>query len=132
VACIEIDSPECYSLIKFIVIEKGRNSMAASEEKKVVKASEVSKEEFLYYLEHDTEKGFKKITLEDMVDFLKAHGTREEKDQFKVECMKDKDGNTIDKYNHLVAVRWFCGKFIPNAVPKRKDPKASDLLKELD
>ena len=97
-----------------------------------MKASDVTKEVFLNYLEHDEKKGFKKITLDDMVSFLKAHGTREEKDQFKVECMKDKDGNTIGKYNHLVAVRWFCDKFIPDAVPRRKDPKASDLLKQLD
>ena len=97
-----------------------------------MKASEVSREAFLNYLATDSDKGFKKIKLEDMVDFLKAHGTREEKDLFKVECMKDKDGNTTSKYNHLGAVRWFCGKFIPDIVPKRKNPKASDLLNELD
>lgn len=95
-----------------------------------MKASEVSREEFLNYLATDSDKGFKKITLEDMVDFLKVHGTREEKDQFKVECMKDKNGNPTPKYNHLVAVRWFCDQFIKHIVPRRKT-KASDMLKDL-
>lgn len=66
---------------------------------------------------------FKKITLNDMIDYIEKNGTDTDKKEFKIHAYSDKDGNPLEKYNHLNAVRWFCTKYMPDIVPKRKEVK---------
>lgn len=71
---------------------------------------------------------FKKITVEDMVDYIeKNDNTESTKKWFKSVAF-----NEEGKYQHLVAVRAFCEKYCPEIIPvaKEKKPKASDLLKD--
>lgn len=68
---------------------------------------------------------FKTITLEDMMKYIDENAPQD-KDWFKKQAIDDKG-----KYQHLVAVRAFCAKYMPEIIPvaKPKEPKKSDLLK---
>lgn len=65
---------------------------------------------------------FKKITLDDMCDFIEKNYP-EEKAWFKEVAYKDKEGKPVAKYNHLNAVREFCKKFAPELLPVAKEKK---------
>ena len=64
---------------------------------------------------------FKKITLDNMCDFIEKNYP-EDKAWFKKVAFEDKNGNAVEKYNHLNAVRKFCERYAPTLLPK-KDPK---------
>lgn len=71
---------------------------------------------------------FKKITLEMMCDYIEKYFP-DEKEWFKKVAYQDKEGNTVEKYNHLNAARRFCEKFAPELAPKKekKEPAAKRL-----
>ena len=77
-----------------------------------------------------TENSFKKITLEEMMDFIAANYPND-KEWFKKVAFQDKDGNDVEKYNHLNAVRQFCRKYAPELLPKaqEKKPPVSERFK---
>ena len=68
----------------------------------------------------DAKKDFKKITLDDMCDFIEAHFP-EDKAWFKKVAFQDATGANVGKYNHLNAVRKFCEKYAPDLLPKPKE-----------
>ena len=55
---------------------------------------------------------YKKITLDEMMDFIEKNYPND-KARFNEVAFQDKDGNKVDKYNHLNAVRQFCKKYAP-------------------
>lgn len=63
-----------------------------------------------------TENSFKKISLDEMMDFIEANHPND-KAWFKEVAFQDKDGNKSEKYNHLNAVRQFCKKYAPELIP---------------
>ena len=67
---------------------------------------------------------FKKITLEDMMDYITTNATKD-KAWFKSVAI-DANG----KYQHLIAVRAFCAKYMPEIIPvaKAKEPNKSEKL----
>lgn len=65
---------------------------------------------------------FKKITLDMMVDFIEANYP-EDKKWFKKVAYQKKDGTATQKYNHLNAVREFCGKYARELMPTAKEKK---------
>lgn len=67
-----------------------------------------------------TAKPYKKITLDDMCDFIEEHYP-EDKKWFKEVAYQDKDGNDIGRYNHLVAVRRFCERYNKDLLPVAKE-----------
>ena len=73
---------------------------------------------------------FKKITLDEMCDFIEKNCPQDKK-WFKMVCYQDKDGNKMAKYNHLNAVRKFCEKYAPELIPvakEKKEPATKRLL----
>lgn len=68
---------------------------------------------------------FKTITLDDMIEYIEANGNNTDKAEFKANAFVN------GKYSHLVAVRYFCGKYFPDLLPVAKPKKApvSDKLK---
>lgn len=66
---------------------------------------------------------FKKITLDSMCDFIEKYYP-EDKKWFKKVAFEDKNGNKVEKYNHLNAVRKFCEKYAPELLPIAKEKKA--------
>ena len=62
---------------------------------------------------------YKKITLDDMMKYIDEKAP-EDKAWFKKEAFKDKEGNETDSYQHLTAVRAFCGKYMPELLPVAK------------
>lgn len=71
-------------------------------------------------------KDFKHITLDQMKDYIEENGSAKDKKDFKKAAIVN------GKYNHLVAVRWFCARFMPDLIPvgKGKEPNKSDFLKD--
>lgn len=69
---------------------------------------------------------FKKITLQDMKEYIEENAPQD-KAWFKKEAFDDKG-----KYQHLVAVRAFCDRYMPDIIPvaKPKAPKVSEILKD--
>ena len=65
---------------------------------------------------------FKKITLDAMADYIEAYYP-DDKAWFKQVAFQDKDGNAVDKYNHLNAARKFCEKYAPELLPVAKEKK---------
>lgn len=65
---------------------------------------------------------YKKITLDEMMDFIEENYPKDKK-WFKEVAFQDKDGNTVEKYNHLNAVRKFCEKYAPELLPVAKEKK---------
>ena len=65
---------------------------------------------------------YKKITLDEMLDFIEENYPKHKK-WFKEVSFQDKDGNTVEKYNHLNAVRKFCEKYAPELLPVAKEKK---------
>ena len=65
---------------------------------------------------------FKKITFDEMCDFIEKHHP-EDKAWFKKVAFEDKEGNKVEKYNHLNAVRKFCDKYNPSLIPQAKEKK---------
>lgn len=65
---------------------------------------------------------FKKITLDEMCDFIEKNYP-DDKAWFKKVAYEDKEGKPVEKYNHLNAVRQFCEKYAPELLPKKKEPK---------
>ena len=63
---------------------------------------------------------YKKITLDEMMDFIEKNYPND-KAWFKEVSFQDKDGNNVDKYNHLNAVRQFCKKYAPELLPVAKE-----------
>lgn len=75
-------------------------------------------------------KDFKKITLEEMMDFIEENYP-EDKAWFKKVAFQNKNGEKTEKYNHLNAVREFCKKYAPDLIPKAKEKvTVSDKLRE--
>lgn len=77
-----------------------------------------------------TENEYKKITFDEVVDFLTEHGTTEEKAAFKKACYTNAEGETVEKLNWLNAKKWFCTNFAPELLPVKKEtrePKASRI-----
>ena len=72
----------------------------------------------------------KKITLDEMMDYIEKNYPND-KSWFKEVAFQDKDGNKVDKYNHLNAVRQFCKKYAPELLPKaaEKKPAPTERLK---
>ena len=68
-----------------------------------------------------TENTFKKITFDEVVDFLEKNGTEEQKKKFKEACFSNKDGEATDKMNWLNGKKWFCGEFAPELLPEKKE-----------
>ena len=69
-----------------------------------------------------TAENFKKITFEEMADFIEKNYP-EDKAWFKEVAFQGKNGETLKKYNHLNAKLRFCEKYAPNLVPKAKEKK---------
>lgn len=61
---------------------------------------------------------FKKIKLDDMMKYIEENGNKKDKDWFKSIAF-DENG----KYQHLIAVRAFCDKYMPEIIPVAKQPK---------
>ena len=74
---------------------------------------------------------FKKITLDAMADYIEAYYP-DDKAWFKQVAFQDKDGNAVEKYNHLNAARKFCEKYAPDLLPdaKEKSIPANERLKD--
>ena len=74
---------------------------------------------------------FKEIKLEDMVNYI-LENHPEDKAWFKEVAYQDKNGKDLGKYNHLNAVRQFCGKYAKDLIPvaKEKGATPTDLLKD--
>jgi len=70
-----------------------------------------------------TENEYKKITFDEVVDFLTEHGTKEEKAAFKKACYTNAKGETTTKLNWLNGKLWFCTNFAPELVPVKKEEK---------
>ena len=66
-----------------------------------------------------TAESFKKITFEEMADFIEENHPND-KAWFKKVAYQDKDGKTLDKYNHLNAKLQFCKKYAPELIPEAK------------
>ena len=72
---------------------------------------------------------YKKITFEDMVEYIEKNAPKD-KSWFKENAMAiDKNGTY--KYNHLKAKKAFCEKYFPELIPQRKEqkPNKTDILK---
>ena len=68
---------------------------------------------------------YKKITFEFMTDYILKNASND-KHWFKSVAI-DENGN----YNHLVAKKAFCERYMPNVIPKAKPRvKKSDILKD--
>ena len=68
---------------------------------------------------------FRKITLDDMVQYIEQNAPKD-KAWFKTVAFVN------GKYNHLRAKKEFCTKYMPEIIPVRKEkaPNKSDVLKE--
>lgn len=68
---------------------------------------------------------YRKISLEDMISYIETDAPTD-KAWFKSVAL-DENG----KYQHLIAVRAFCGKYMPQLLPVKKPavPNKSDILK---
>ena len=73
---------------------------------------------------------YKKITFEDMVNYIEKEAPNDKKWFKGVAMSLDKKGNL--KYNHLKAKKAFCEKYMPELIPTKKEPKTnkSDILKD--
>lgn len=69
-----------------------------------------------------TADSFKKILFDDMYNFIDANHP-EDKAWFKQVAFQDKNGNKVDKYNHLNAKMQFCKKYAPELIPVAKEKK---------
>lgn len=74
------------------------------------------------------ELNLRKITLEDMMDYIDTEAP-EEKEWFKKLVKEIEEAN--NKYNHLAVVRGFCEKFYPEKLI-RKTPKRENKSKILE
>ena len=73
---------------------------------------------------------YKKITFEDMVEYIEKNAPKD-KAWFKETAMVvDKKGNY--RYNHLKAKKAFCERYMPEIIPQKKEakPNKSDILKD--
>lgn len=77
-----------------------------------------------------TAESFKKITFDEMADFIENNHP-EDKAWFKEVAYQNKDGEKVDKYNHLNAKLRFCEKYAPNLIPVAK-PKEAPKAKRLE
>lgn len=69
-----------------------------------------------------TGNSFKKITFDEMADYIEANHP-EDKAWFKEIAFQDKNGNSVNKYNHLNAKLRFCEKYAPALIPVAKEKK---------
>ena len=72
------------------------------------------------------EKGYKKITFDDMISFIEENfegkelaKAKQEFTEWAMETSKAKDEDKKDKYNHLAVKKLFCEKYAPEIVPKK-------------
>lgn len=65
---------------------------------------------------------FKKITFEEMADFIEKNHP-EDKEWFKKVAFQNKNGEAVSKYNHLNAKLRFCEKYAPSLIPVAKEKK---------
>ena len=83
----------------------------------------------------EAKEGFKKITLEEMKDFISANYPND-KAWFKsiaFDTITKEDGTEEKKYNHLKAKKAFCKKYNPDLIPVAaapKKPTAKELLED--
>lgn len=71
---------------------------------------------------------YKKLTFDEMVKFIEAE-VPADKSWFKEIAFQDKNGNKVDKYNHLNAKLQFCKRYAPELIPERKEKKnKTDIL----
>jgi hypothetical protein len=68
----------------------------------------------------NTENTYQKLTFDEVVEFLEANGTAEEKKAFKKACFTNKDGKTVKKLNWLNGKKWFCENFAKELIPVAK------------
>jgi hypothetical protein len=87
-------------------------------------AKKLTKEEKKKQLEF-----YKKITLQYMMKYIDENAP-EDKDWFKgVAMTENEDGEMV--YNHLVAKKEFCKKYMPDAIPEKTVKKTkADILNE--
>lgn len=73
---------------------------------------------------------FKDITLEDMMKYIDEKAPDFKEDFKAVALLKNKNGDV--RYNSAKAKTAFCSKFMPELLPKKKEPKKTktDILKE--
>ena len=79
----------------------------------------------------ETENSFKQISFDEVVDYLEANGTIEEKQAFKKACYTNKDGEEViytnkdgeevKKFFWLNGKRWFLENFAPELLPEKKE-----------
>ena len=69
-----------------------------------------------------TAESFKKITFEEMAEFIENNHP-EDKAWFKKVAFQNKDGEEVTKYNHLNAKLRFCEKYAPSLIPVAKEKK---------
>lgn len=69
-----------------------------------------------------TADSFKKITFEEMADFIEKNHP-EDKEWFKKVAFQNKNGEELNKYNHLNAKLRFCERYAPNLIPVAKEKK---------
>jgi len=65
---------------------------------------------------------FKKITFNEMADYIENNHP-EDKAWFKEIAFQDKNGNPVNKYNHLNAKLSFCKRYAPALIPVAKEKK---------
>jgi len=78
-----------------------------------------------------TENTFKKLQFDEVVDFLEANGSAEDKAAFRNACFTNKAGEPTKKLNWLKGKRWFCEKFAKDLIPVAQ-PKSEPKSKRIE
>lgn len=75
----------------------------------------------------EAKEGFKKITLDEMMEFIEANYPDDEEwfESIAFDTITKEDGTQDTKYNHLKAKKAFCEKYNPDLVPVAAEPKES-------
>lgn len=78
-----------------------------------------------------TTKEYKKITLDDAIEFLEKNGTAEEKKAFKQACTTVDKKTGKEKINWLRGKKYFCEQYAPELIPVAKpkpEKKSAKML----
>ena len=79
-------------------------------------------DEFVSKYGHD----YNHLKRQEMMDFI-AEKHPDKKEWFKQIAFEDKNGNKLEKYNHLNAKKKFCKEYAPSLLPKKK-AKGKDVF----
>ena len=116
-----IDSKENIKENETVTIKKDKGDNTNMEEK--TKATATVNYSEIY--------DYKTITLEQMQDFIEKYYP-EDKEDFKkhaIEFVKVKDSSYLQPvYRHMKARKYFCEKYMPELLPKKKAKKSESLL----